>query len=426
MSSGPVEQLRPITSTLSASSVASAALMSVPSSILPPLGSSETRGLDRHAAAGELERLAHAEDRGLDLEDVLRGLDDQQVDAALEQALRPARRRPRRARGSGSGRASGPRTRAGSRSGRSSRRRSGPRRPPCGRSRAALAVDLERVLAEAPLVELQPRGLERVGLHDLRAGLDHRLVHALDDVGAVEHERLVAAAGQLVVAARGRGRTARAWRPCRRRRRRRGRGWRQGSRAWSTQASATLTQLWQGCRTSAARSRRGARRGEARRRRGGGDAPRARAAPRLSCAAGEPGRVGERARGRSAACGRSSDRAELGRARGRAASAPQAAAVGSRGERRRARARRRRAPRRPGPGASAAPSTRGNWPASPVWAAWASPAARPAAASSAAVPASAIAAWLSAQRVRETAVASSGSARPLVSSARSRSTAWIA
>ena len=38
MSSGPVEQLRPMTSTLSASRVASAALMSVPSSILPPLG----------------------------------------------------------------------------------------------------------------------------------------------------------------------------------------------------------------------------------------------------------------------------------------------------------------------------------------------------------------------------------------------------
>ncbi len=42
MSSGPVEQLRPITSTESASSVASTAEMSVPSSILPPLGSSET------------------------------------------------------------------------------------------------------------------------------------------------------------------------------------------------------------------------------------------------------------------------------------------------------------------------------------------------------------------------------------------------
>ena len=42
MSSGPVEQLRPMTSTFNASSVASAAVMSVPSSILPPLGSSET------------------------------------------------------------------------------------------------------------------------------------------------------------------------------------------------------------------------------------------------------------------------------------------------------------------------------------------------------------------------------------------------
>ena len=42
MSSGPVEQLSPITSTFSASSVHSTAEMSVPSSILPPLGSSET------------------------------------------------------------------------------------------------------------------------------------------------------------------------------------------------------------------------------------------------------------------------------------------------------------------------------------------------------------------------------------------------
>ena len=55
--------------------------------------------------------------------------------------------------------------------------------------------------------------------------------------------------------------------------------------------------------------------------------------------------------------------------------------------------------------------------------AWATPAHAPATSISAAVPASATAAWLSAQRVRETAVASSGSARPLVSSPRSRSTA---
>ncbi len=42
MSSGPVEQFRPMTSTFSASSVVSTASMSVPSSILPPFGSSET------------------------------------------------------------------------------------------------------------------------------------------------------------------------------------------------------------------------------------------------------------------------------------------------------------------------------------------------------------------------------------------------
>ena len=42
MSSGPVEQLSPITSTSSAASVVSTAWMSVPSSILPPCGSSET------------------------------------------------------------------------------------------------------------------------------------------------------------------------------------------------------------------------------------------------------------------------------------------------------------------------------------------------------------------------------------------------
>ncbi len=50
MSSGPVEQLSPITSTSSAARVVSTAAMSVPSSILPPCGSSETEawiGSDR-------------------------------------------------------------------------------------------------------------------------------------------------------------------------------------------------------------------------------------------------------------------------------------------------------------------------------------------------------------------------------------------
>ena len=65
--------------------------MSVPSSILPPFGSSDTLVWIGSAATGQLERLAGAEDRRLDLEDVLRGLDHDQVDAALDQAARPAR-----------------------------------------------------------------------------------------------------------------------------------------------------------------------------------------------------------------------------------------------------------------------------------------------------------------------------------------------
>jgi uncharacterized protein YijF (DUF1287 family) len=60
-------------------------------------------------------------------------------------------------------------------------------------------VDLERVVRQAPLVELQPAGLERVGLDDLGAGLDHRGVHALDDVRALQDQCLVALARQTAV-----------------------------------------------------------------------------------------------------------------------------------------------------------------------------------------------------------------------------------
>jgi hypothetical protein len=53
---------------------------------LAAVGQQRDGGLDRHGAAGGLERLAGAEHGGLDLEDVLRGLDDDQVDAALDEA----------------------------------------------------------------------------------------------------------------------------------------------------------------------------------------------------------------------------------------------------------------------------------------------------------------------------------------------------
>ena len=58
---------------------------------LAALGQQRHAALDRQPPVLELERLAGAEDRGLDLEDVLRGLDDDQVDAALDERLRPAR-----------------------------------------------------------------------------------------------------------------------------------------------------------------------------------------------------------------------------------------------------------------------------------------------------------------------------------------------
>ena len=232
MSSGPVEQLRPMTSTFSASSVASAALMSVPSSILPPFGQQLTLvwiGMLRPTSlnASRVPKIG-----GLDLEDVLRGLDDDQVDAALEQALRLlgedrdelAEADLAERRVLGRGQEAGRADRAGHEAILADR---------LARDLGGAAVDLERVLAEAPLVELEPRGLERVGLDDLGAGLDHRLVHALDDVRAVEHQRLVAAARAACSPSRARGRTARASRPSRRRRRRRGRAWRRGSRAWS-------------------------------------------------------------------------------------------------------------------------------------------------------------------------------------------------
>ena len=55
---------------------------------LAALGQQRHAALDRQRPVLELERLAGAEDRGLDLEDVLRGLDDDQVGAALDEPAR--------------------------------------------------------------------------------------------------------------------------------------------------------------------------------------------------------------------------------------------------------------------------------------------------------------------------------------------------
>ena len=194
MSSGPVEQLSPIACTSSAEQGGEHGLDVGAEQHLAAVRQQRDLGLDRQRLAGLLERLAHAEHRGLHLEDVLRGLDQEEVGAALDQALGLLGEDVDAARRSGCCRAWGRPRRGACRSGRSSRTRSGPRPRPCARSAAALHVDLARVVGEAPLVELQPAGLEGVGLDHLGARLHERLVHALDHVRAVEHERLVALA----------------------------------------------------------------------------------------------------------------------------------------------------------------------------------------------------------------------------------------
>ncbi len=156
------------------------------------------RDLDRDAAADPLEGVAGADDRGADLEDVLRRLDDDQVDATLDKAARLLVEDLDEAPEGdvAEGRIVG----GGKKAGRADRARD----EALGACRLAgdlgrLAVDLERVLAQPPLLELQSRALEGVRLDDLSAGFEHRVMDRLDHVGAVQHERLVALALQATV-----------------------------------------------------------------------------------------------------------------------------------------------------------------------------------------------------------------------------------
>ena len=85
MWSGPVEQLRPITSTPMPSRVVErggdvGAEQHAPGRVERDLH------LDRQVMPRLVEGLLAAHDGGLDLEDVLRGLDQQQVHAAVDQA----------------------------------------------------------------------------------------------------------------------------------------------------------------------------------------------------------------------------------------------------------------------------------------------------------------------------------------------------
>ena len=204
--------------------------MSVPSSILPPLRQQRDRGLDRQRRGRSRLNASRAPKTAALTS---------RMSCAVSMMIRsaPPSTRPLRLLGEDLDqlaegdrrRASGRRRRAGSRSGRSSRRRSGPRRPPCGRSRRPCVL-ISSVCSPRPhSSSFSRRALEGVGLDHLGAGLEHRRVDALDHVGAVEHERLVALALRARRSPPGSGRTARGSRPCRRRRRRRARGRRRGS-----------------------------------------------------------------------------------------------------------------------------------------------------------------------------------------------------
>ena len=198
MSSGPVEQLRPMTSTFSASSVARAALMSVPSSILPPLG----RRL-MLVWIGTLRPVSLNASRVPNTAALT-----SRMSCAVSMMIRSAPPSSRPC-------ACSVKTVTSSRkvilpsvgSSEAGRWPVGPIEPATKRSSptalraisAALRLISSVWSRQAPLLELDPGGLEGVGLDDLGARLDHRLVHALDDVGAVEHERLVAAPGEPVV-----------------------------------------------------------------------------------------------------------------------------------------------------------------------------------------------------------------------------------
>ena len=136
---------------------------------LAAVGQQRDRGLDREDPVLELERLARAEDRGLDLQDVLRGLDDEEVGAAPDQALGllgedldqlgEGDRAERRV--VGGGQVAGRADRAGDEAVLADG---------LAGDLGGLLVDLEGVLAQAPLLELQAGGLEGVGLDDLGAG----------------------------------------------------------------------------------------------------------------------------------------------------------------------------------------------------------------------------------------------------------------
>ena len=198
MSSGPVEQLSPITSTSSEVSVVSTAWMSVPSSILPPFGSSDTlvwigTALPVSLNASRAPKTAALTSRmSCAVSMMIRSAPPSTRPCAcsVKTSTSYGKGDPSERRVVGGGQVPGRPDRARDEAALARRR---------ARDLGGLAVDLERVLVEPPLLELEAAALEGVGLDHVGAGGQHRLVDALDHVRPLQDERLVALARQAAV-----------------------------------------------------------------------------------------------------------------------------------------------------------------------------------------------------------------------------------
>ena len=161
---------------------------------------------DRQRDAGLAAGVLAGDDRRLALQEVVDGLDQQGVDAALDQAARlfevagvqlvEADLAERRQLGARAERADGePRAGGG---------REAVGRPP--RDAGGGGVDLPRPVAQSVLVQRDRGAAEGVGQHRARAGLEVAGVQRLDRVGAGEVEHLVAAIEPVEISVRERHR----------------------------------------------------------------------------------------------------------------------------------------------------------------------------------------------------------------------------
>ena len=195
---GPVAQLSPMKSMPSGSRAVSAAPISVPSSMVPVV-STVTWHEQRYVGAGRRDRPAGAVDRGLGLQQVLGGLDQHRVGAAVDHAaglrlvgvaqLGVGRVAQRRELGARPDRADHP--------ARVVRGRALVDHV-AGDARAGLGELLDAVL-DAVFGEVGEVGAEGVGLDAVDADVEVGLVHRADDVDPADAEDLVAALVALVV-----------------------------------------------------------------------------------------------------------------------------------------------------------------------------------------------------------------------------------